>query len=291
MSKITISVDSTADLGKDNFEKYGFEVVSIGIVLDGDVRRDYFDITPEDIYKAVEVDKLAPKTNAALELDYKELFEKATKDGGSIFHFSVSSKLSLSHANALAAAKGMDRVYVIDSLSNSVGTGLHAIKVKEILEDENVKKLITGGKKTLADVAEEAKAMATKIDAGFIISDLKYLHRGGRVTGIKLLGANLLKIRPSLHMIADGTLVPARKFKGDYTLACKEYIKHRLEQAPNVNKDIAVVVHSAIEESLVTTAIADLKAAGFKEVLRCVAGAGITTHAGRNLLGLAIFND
>ena len=290
MSKITISVDSTADLGEERFKQYGFEVIAIGVVIDGVVRRDYFDVKQEDIYKAVEVDKLSPKTNAALEIDYKELFEKATADGGSIIHFSVSGKLSLSHANALAASKDMERVYVIDSKSNSVGTGLHAIKVKEILDDENVKKLLASGKKTLSDIAKEAQEMAEKIDAGFIINDLKYLHRGGRVTGLKLLGANLLKIRPSLHMISDGTLMPGRKFKGDFALACREYTKHRLEQLPDVDKSLAIVVHSAIEEKIVDTMIDDLKSAGFKEIIRTQAGAGITVHCGRNMLGLAVMN-
>jgi len=291
MSKITISVDSTADLGKELFKKYSFEVIPIGVVIGDKIYRDYFDVSHEDIYKAVEEKGFTPKTNAALEIDYKELFESATKDGGSIFHFSVSGKLSLSHANALAAAKGMERVFVVDSKSNSVGTGLLAIKVKEILENENVQKMIESGKKTLADVFEEAKQMADRVDAGFIINDLRYLYRGGRVTGLKLLGANLLKIRPSLHMISDGTLAPARKFKGNFALACKEYTKHRLESADNVNKDLAIVVHTSIDEKIVTDAIDDLRNAGFKNIIRATAGAGITCHAGRNMIGIAMFND
>jgi len=291
MSKITLSVDSTADLGEELFKKYNFEVTSIGVVIGDKVFKDFFEIRQKDIYHAVEVENKTPKTNAALVEDYRSLFTNATANGGSIIHFNVSSKLSLSHENALAAAKDMERVYIVDSKSNSVGTGLLAIKIREMLDDANVKKMLETGKKTVADVATEAQGMARRVDASFIINDLRYLHRGGRVTGLKLFGANLLKIRPSLQMIEDGTLVPGRKFKGNFALACRDWTKHKLELNPNANKEIVIVVHSDIDKQIVEDMVSDLMGAGFKHIIRAQAGAAITTHCGRNMIGIALFND
>jgi len=280
MAKLTISVDNTCDLGQELYKKYDLKVIYFGVVIGSELYRDT-DVKPEDIYKAVEKDGLLPKTNAALEMDYRDLFEASTKDGGTIIHFSMSDKLSASHGNAVRAAQGLDRVHVIDTKSLSVGIAILAIKAAE-LRDQG---------KSVDEILAVIKKMVDCSNAGFIIKDLNYLYRGGRASGLKLLGANLLKIRPSLVINKDGKIVPDRKFKGEFDQTVSEWTKSRVDQARHANKDLAIVVHSDISEALAQRVITAFKDAGFKDVLRFTTGVTLTTHVGRNMIGVIFLEE
>lgn len=274
MGKITISLD-TGDLGEQLCKKHDLEVTYFGVVIGDKVMRDT-EVKPEDIYKAVEVDGLLPKTNAVLEMDYRELFERATADGGHIIHFNISDKLSASHSNARRAATGMERVHVIDSKTISLGIGALAMKASE---------LVKAGK-PVEEVVAASRKMVEQLNVGFIIKDLNYLYRGGRASGLKLLGANFLKIRPSLQLNEVGKIVPDKKFKGDFAHAVDEWTKYKIGQAETAHKDVAFVVHSDISEAIAEKVVADFREAGFADVRRFVTGPTLTTHVGRNMIGV-----
>lgn len=276
MSKITISVDNTADLGEELYKKHNLEVIYFGVVIGSELHRDT-EVRPEDIYKAVEVDGLLPKTNAALEIDYRELFERATVDGGSIIHFNVSDRLSASHGNAKRAAIGLDRVHVIDSKNASVGTGVLAIRASELVKEG----------KSVEEILARINPLVDKVDTSFIIKDLNYLYRGGRASGLKLLGANLLKIRPSL-VVTKGKIVPDKKFKGQFAPAVSEWTKYKISHTHSADKELMFVVTTDIEESITESVIKSFKDAGFKNVIRITIGTTLTIHVGRNAIG-AIF--
>jgi len=273
MSKITISVDNTSDMGEELYKKYNLEVIYFGVVIGDNLYRDT-QVKPEDIYKAVEVEGLLPKTNAALEIDYRELFERATQDGGHIIHLSMSDKLSASHSNAIRAAKGLERVHVIDTKSLSAGIGLLAIRATEMVKEG----------KSVEEIVTVISALKNKINISLMLKDLNYLYRGGRASGLKLLGANILKIRPSL-IVTDGKIIPDRKFKGEYTHAIHEWTNFRLSDLDSIQKDMAFIVHSDIDVKLLEYIEEEMRKAGFKEVTRLMTGPTLTTHVGRNLVG------
>jgi len=279
MSKITISVDNTSDLGEELYKKHNLEVVYFGVVIGDELFRDT-EVKPEDIYKAVEKDGILPKTNAALELDYRELFENATKNGGSIIHFNMSGNMSASHGNAIRAAEGLERVHVIDTKSACAGTGILAIKASELVKEG----------KSVDEIVEIIKPMVSKLNVGLIIKDLNYLYRGGRASGLKLLGANFLKIRPSLTVNKEGKIIPDKKYKGEFKTAVAEWTKYKISQTENANKSLAFVCHSDIDDEIVHEVIASLKEAGFKNIERIAVGTALTIHLGRNAIG-AIFMD
>jgi len=280
MSKITISVDNTSDLGENLYKKYNLEVIYFGVVIGDDQYIDT-EVTPDDIYKSVEKDGVLPKTNAALEIDYREMFENATKNGGSIIHFNMSDKMSTSHQNALRAANGLNNVYVVDTKSACAGTGILAIKASELREQG----------KSVNEILETIKPMIDKLYVGLIIKDLQYLYRGGRASGLKLLGASFLKIRPSLTVNKEGRIVPDKKYKGTFEGAVKQWTKDKLENAGNVDKGLVFVCHSDIDNTIVEDVIDTLNQAGFRDVQRIVVGTALTIHLGRNAIGLIFLEN
>ncbi|MCL2570346.1 MAG: DegV family protein [Firmicutes bacterium] len=273
MSKITISVDNTSDLGPELFEKHDLKVIYFGIAIGDKLFRDT-EVTPDDIYNAVEKDNLVPKTNAALEVDYRELFEQSTKDGGSIIHLNMSGALSASHSNALRAAKGLERVTVIDTQNGSLGTGILAIHAAELAKSG----------KSVTDITKIITDMVTKVDTSFILNDLKYLHKGGRASTLKLLGANLLKIRASLRVDEAGKIVPDKKFKGQFDKSVKEWTEYKLSQP--CSKDVVYVLHTDTNNKIIGDTVQAYKDAGYKDVQRVLIGPTLTIHIGRNAMGV-----
>jgi DegV family protein with EDD domain len=275
MSKITLSADFTADLSDALYKKNEIVTTHMGITIGDNIYSDK-DLTPADIYKAVEISKIVPKTSAVHEDDYRRLFEKATENGGSIIHIGISDKLSASFGNARRAAQGLERVYLIDSKQLSGGTGFIALKAREYIN--------TG--KSVQEVVAMLEDLVKTIDLTFILSDLWYLYKGGRASGLKLLGANLLKIRISLIMDDKGFLVPDKKFVGNFAKAVKDYTAYRMEAAKNAKKDLALVIHTDIPKEIAKQVVEDVKAAGFEAVVELTAGTTITTHCGRNTIGI-----
>jgi len=277
---ITISTDSTADLTKELYERYSIQVLAFGVVI-GDklYKDDGTDVTPSDVYNAVEKLNIMPKSQAASELEYTELFEK-NKDSDFHIHFSISDKLSVAQGCAIRAAKEFKNVTIIDTKVLSSGTGLLAIKAREMEE--------AGA--TGEEIIEKSMELADKQNSSFILENLKYLHKGGRVSGLKLLGANLLKIHPQLVCDANGYLVQGKKFKGNFAKNVMEYIRYVVENAPNADKDLTMLTYSDIDSGIISKCEHELKLLGFKRVFKTVAGSVITCHCGRNTLGI-LFTD
>jgi len=280
MSKIILSCDTPADLSPELYEKLGIKTISMGvsnIFEKGDIHKDT-NITINDLYKAFD-SGLVPKTSAGLETDYYQLFESA--DGTPVIHFSISDKLSASHQNAKRAAAGFENIFIVDSKTLSVGIGALVMRAHELIEAGESAEVIY----------EKMIEMREKLDVSFIINDLNYLYKGGRVSGLKLLGANLLKIRPSLYMDSEGRLVPGKKYKGQFKKCVQEFIADKLLANQNSDKTLSFVAHSTMDdETIPIMAVSELSNYGFA-VTHLPVGATITIHCGKNTFGMVFVRD
>lgn len=102
---IHITSDSTTDLG-ELYEKRGIKTLPLAVVLGKDTYEDGVTVHPNDIYDFVAKNKVLPKTAARSVEEHREFFASILKsDEDSIVHFTISSKLSVTYQNAVAAAK------------------------------------------------------------------------------------------------------------------------------------------------------------------------------------------
>jgi len=133
--------------------------------------------------------------------------------------------------------------------------------------------------------------MREKLDVSFIINDLHFLYKGGRVSGLKLLGANLLKIRPSLYMDSEGRLVPGKKYKGMFRKCVSEFIADKLAANQNSDKEFSFIGNSVMDdETIPATLVSELRRAGFS-VTQLPVGATITIHCGKNTIGMVFVRE
>ena len=278
--KICISAESTIDLSKELLEKYHIRTIPFEVLLGEDEYHDG-DITSQDIFDYVAKTKVLPRTTAINEYQYRDYFESILKEGyDAIIHFSLSSQISTSYSQAVRATRKVDHVFVIDSQSLSTGIALEAIYASK-LADKGL---------SPEEIVEKVTARVPYVQASFVIQTLEYLHKGGRCSGLAMLGAALLRIKPQI-IVSEGKMAPAKKYIGRKSQVVEAYCKDTLEQFANPDLSIAFVTHTQATPEMVAVAIEALKNRGFKTIYETTAGATITSHCGPMTLGILFIND
>lgn len=279
MKKIAISLDSACDLSKELIEKYDFKIIPFGVNL-GD--KFFYDgeIAPEEIFEYADNNKTLPKTNAVNEEAFKEHFAKILNDYDAIIHFDISSDMSSAYQNAVNASKNFKNVYVVDSRTLSTAISLEAIYAKKLTETMD----------DPAKIIELVKKRIPAVQASFIIERLDYLYKGGRCSGLALLGANLLKIRPEIEVL-NGNMKNTEKFRGKMADCVTKYCRATLEKYNHPDKSVIFITHSVADKELVDAAKAVVSEYGFENVYETTAGCTVSSHCGKNTLGILYIND
>ena len=278
--KICISAESTIDLSKELLEKYHIKTIPFEVLLGEDEYHDG-DITSQDIFDYVAKTKVLPRTTAINEYQYRDYFEGILNEGyDAVIHFSLSSQISTSYSQAVRATRKVDHVFVVDSKSLSTGIALEAIYASK-LADKGL---------SPEEIVEKVTARIPYVQASFVIQTLEYLHKGGRCSGLAMLGAALLRIKPQI-IVSEGKMAPAKKYFGRKSQVVEAYCKDTLEQFANPDLSIAFVTHTQATPEMVAVAIEALKNRGFKTIYETTAGATITSHCGPMTLGILFIND
>jgi DegV family protein with EDD domain len=280
--KIKITGDSTLDLSKELQEKYDISLMPLEVTLGEDTFYDGVDITREDIYNFEKQTGKLPKTAARSAYVYKEFFESFLNQGyDAVIHFNISSFLSGSNQSATQAAQELNNVYPIDTLALSTGSSLLAIYAWELAQEG----------KTAQEIVEAVNKRISYVQTSFIIDTLNYLYKGGRCSKLQLLGANLLKIKPTIIM-KNGKLDVGKKFKGPMANVIKEYVNYILDTFNTPDLTRVFITHTDAPADIVKEVKSILKDKfKFKEILETTAGATVTAHCGKGTLGILYFND
>ena len=277
---VKILCDSSMDLGKEFYEKHNIPVMPYTINLGEEAYLDNVTITVPEIYEYVAKTNTLPKTAATNEVMFEEFFKKHYSKDGNIY-FNLSSQMTSTYNNASLASKNFENVYVVDTESLSTGGGM---LVKYAVELAN-----SGAK--YEEIIEKVEARKKHIQASFIIDKLNYLHKGGRCSTLQFLGANLLKLHPSI-LVSDGKMTVHKKYKGKMADIVKKYIDDTLMEFNTPNLDYCYITCTELtDQDIIDSAIEAAKAHGFKEVIQTYTSATISCHCGRNTIGILYYND
>lgn len=276
--KIVITSDSTCDLSPELLTKNNIELMRFNVILGVDTYRDGEGITPQTIFDYVEKTGELPKTAAPSVDDYVGFFKKYTEKGLTVIHFNISSGSSASHGFAKEAGKiiGEDKVYVVDSLALSTGQGLLVMKACDLLKEGESAK----------EIYDEVIALRNNVNTSFVPDTLQYLFKGGRCSSLSFAASKVLNIHPFIDM-KDGKLYSKKKYMGSMARCLRSYVKDLAAECPSYDESRCFITHSSAEPELVDT-VKKLVAEyfHFEEVIETVAGSIVTSHCGKNTIGV-----
>lgn len=280
--KIKITSDSTCDLSEELVKKYGVNILPLTVIMGEKTYRDGVDIKPADIFSFVKENGILPKTSAPSTEEYTEFFTKELEGYDALIHFNISSKASSSHANAASAAKSFNgKVFAVDTLALSTGQGLLVLKACDLVDEG----------KTAEEIYETVNKLRPRVNTSFVPDALDYLHKGGRCSLASLMGAKVLKLHPMIDM-KDGQLYAKKKYMGGIERCLKTYINELAEDYHSYDKTRCFITHSSCEPEVVEKVKKQVEELfRFEEVLETTAGCVVTSHCGKNTLGVLFIHD
>lgn len=273
---VIIACDSTCDLNAELIERYQIKTLPLGVTLGNQQYLDGVDVCPDDIYAHYAKTGELPKTSAINIQQFMDFFQEHTADGSSIVFFTISSEMSSTCSNAVIAAEEFENVHVVDTQNLSTGGGLLVVSAGEMAKQG----------KTAEEIAACCRQLAQRVDATFVVDDLEFLHKGGRCSAVASLGANLLQLKPCIG-VKDGKMGVGKKYRGKFPAVLQKYIAEQLQDISSIELDHIFVTHAGCDEEIVQACLNQVQqAAPFREVHLTRAGCTISSHCGRNTLGI-----
>lgn len=210
MKDYVVLIDSVGDLSDDLKQKEEFVLVPLTMNIMGEEIVADYNVETKTLLEKIKASPDCPKTACPAPGVFLSLFEEY-KDKR-IYVVTVSNKLSGSYNSAkMAKEMFMDdnedaNIVVLDSLSASAGQGLICELIYK-LEEEG---------KTFAEVCDDANRLIENIHTVFVLEDLTFLEKNGRLTGVTRVLSKTLHICPILHgpdgeiMMLDKAIGPIR---------------------------------------------------------------------------------
>ena len=273
---IKIMSDTACDLSDELIAELGVTLVPFTIVKAGESFMDRVTITPKDIFAHVAAGGDLCSTTAINAGEYTDWFEKYAKDYDGIIMISIGSGFSCTYQNACIAAEDFDNVRVVDSMNLSTGQGLVVLKACELAKTCD----------NLDTLQQELQEYAKRVEASFLLDQLKYMVKGGRCSGAAALGANLLNLKPCIE-VRDGKMSVVKKYRGNYAKCLASYVKDRLSGRDDLDKGTLFVTYTPVTDECmdaVKTAVAQYNI--FEKTYWCDAGSTISCHCGPGTLGI-----
>lgn len=190
MSDVVIMTDSNAGLTEEEGARYGVEILPMSFIINGKIYYEGRDITHESFFKKLEEDAQV-STSQPAPGEVIERWEKLLKRHDEVVYIPMASGLSKSceTAQVLAGNYG-GRVQVVDGKRISVPQKLMVLDAVTL----------AGEGKSAVQIREALEAEALDCAIYIAVDTLKYLKRGGRITGAAAAIGTMLNIKPVLLM-------------------------------------------------------------------------------------------
>lgn len=232
-----IATDSTCDLPKELLDELGVASQDMLYYVD-DVEYGKDETNQLEFHDFYERMRGGAKTNTSMinEDTAHTFLSNLLKEGKDILYLSFASVLSGTYENFVKVAAELsegsaNKIRVVDTKAESGGEGLIVTLVAE--------KRKAGA--SFEETCEYAEYIRDRVMHYFVVEDLKYLARGGRLSkGSAFLGT-VLNIKPVLHTDENGRLVPIKKVFGR-----KKSLKSlvdKMEERYNKESDIVYITH------------------------------------------------
>lgn len=206
---VRIMTDNAANLPPELREQYNIREICLTYTVDGRLVDGSAPFDGHDFYEALRRGAEV-KTSMISPAAAREAIEPALAAGDDVLFLGISGGVSGTCwgvglvAQELAAEYPGRRVQVLDTRGASLGEGLVVLEVAQLAQQ---------GADMDAIVAR-AETLCGKMRQHFMVDDLKFLRKGGRLSGAAALAGTLLQIKPILQGDENGKIVVRTKERG-----------------------------------------------------------------------------
>ena len=275
---VKIIVDSTTDLLPSIREQV--TVVPLTVCFGQEEFTDGVTITHEQFYeKLVECDVL-PTTSQASPDAFIRVLSETLAPGDSALILTLSSELSGTYQSAVIAAGEFEEVFVVDSSSVAIGTGILTEYALEC-----VKKGMSA-----KETAEEIERKKKDVCVIAMLDTLEYLKKGGRISSTAAFAGGILNIKPVVN-IEDGRINILGKARG--SKQGNNLLIQEIQKAGGIDFKLPILLgYTGLTDVLLQKYIKDSRLLweDAAESLRYTSiGSVVGTHTGPGVIAAAFF--
>ncbi len=275
---VKIIVDSTTDLLPSIREQV--TVVPLTVCFGQEEFTDGVTITHEQFYeKLVECDVL-PTTSQASPAAFIRVLSETLAPGDSALILTLSSELSGTYQSAVIAAGEFEEVFVVDSSSVAIGTGILTEYALEC-----VKKGMSA-----KEIAEEIERKKKDVCVIAMLDTLEYLKKGGRISSTAAFAGGILNIKPVVN-IENGKINILGKARG--SKQGNNLLIQEIQKAGGIDFKLPILLgYTGLTDVLLQKYIKDSRLLweDAAESLRYTSiGSVVGTHTGPGVIAAAFF--
>lgn len=275
---VRIIVDSSTNVSEKYREKIQFVPLTVRF---GD--REYLDgveISKHQFYEMLVESDVLPTTSQATPAAFADCFEAIASAGDSAVVITLSSKLSGTYQSAVLAAEDYPNIYVVDSQSVAIGTGVLAQYAVELAQQGM-------GAEEIAQVLTQQRE---KVCVVALLDTLEYLKKGGRISKTVAFAGGMLNIKPVVT-VQDGAVALIGKARGSRN--GNNLLVEKIREAGGVDFERPVLLgYTGLSSALLEKYVDDSKALWADHVDKldgCLLCSVIGTHAGPGAVAVAFF--
>ena len=275
---VRIIVDSSTDVSEKYQEKIQFVPLTVRF---GD--KEYLDgveLSKHQFYEMLVESDVLPTTSQATPAAFADCFEAIASAGDSAVVITLSSKLSGTYQSAVLATEDYPNIYVVDSQSVAIGTGVLAQYAVELAQQgmgaEEIAQVLTHQREKVCVVA--------------LLDTLEYLKKGGRISKTVAFAGGVLNIKPVVT-VQDGAVALIGKARGSRN--GNNLLVEKIREAGGVDFERPVLLgYTGLSSALLEKYVDDSKALWADHVDKldgCLLCSVIGTHAGPGAVAVAFF--
>lgn len=275
---IKIMTDLSADIPKELATKHNIAVLPFYINYGDESTLLDINFTPDMFYEKFKSLDEMPSTSQASPGILEDMYRELGKDN-QIIHITIPKNSSgivataLEMSSRLNSEEGFD-ITVIDSSLYSMGTGANVIEAAKMAENGASKE----------EIIAFLKERFEKDKVYFIVDDLKYLQKGGRIKATTMVVSKILDIKPILHS-NDGMVEAFDKVKG-LKRAISKMVDIAIENIDDPENQTVYVMHADSPQNADITVEMIKAKINPKSITIDKVGPIISCHAGVGVFGI-----
>lgn len=269
-----VAADITADIAKEmDITVLPFMIHFGEKSIKADENLDY-----DSFYQTVRESDVIPSTSQMSPADIEELYRKLGAEGDPIIHVTISAKASgINNTSHMVAEQLKDEgfdITIIDSTTFSYPISKVVIEAAQMAKEGREKQ----------EIIDYMTACYKRDNAYFVVDDLTYLQKGGRIKATTMAISKALDIKPILS-INDGLVEAYQKVRGlkKAMSVLTGYVEERMD-APEENE--VYILHSDAPDKVEILKKQVEEKVNPKAIKVMNIGPIITSHAGLGLVGI-----